>query len=101
MTANCRGDHTRTSWAPAVKAILRLYRTRRARAKGLQGRPRGQPGKAVGHAVGKLTLRDDLAEVWVKATARSLAPRRDTTSVEPLTARGVSDRVFSTSVAPM
>ena len=61
----------------------------------------GQPGKAVGHAVGKLTLRDDLAEVWVKATARSLAPRRDTTSVEPLTARGVSDRVFSTSVAPM
>ena len=63
MTANCRGDHTRTSWAPAVKAILRLYRTRRARAKGLQGRPRGQPGKAVGHAVGKLTLRDDLGEV--------------------------------------
>src|ERR1019366_7908021 len=63
LSLGTAGEATREPHGlPAVKTIPRLYRTRRCTGEMISGPPlSGQPGKAVGHAVGKLTLRHDLA----------------------------------------
>ena len=45
MTANCRGDHTRTSWAPAVKAILRVVPDEASAGERIAGPSQGAAGQ--------------------------------------------------------
>src|ERR1019366_9175204 len=63
LSLGTAGETTREPHGlPAVKTTPRPYRTRRCTGEMISGPPlSGQPGKAVGHAVGKLTLRHDLA----------------------------------------
>src|SRR5260370_13165169 len=64
LSLGTAGEATREPHGlPAVKTIPRSYRTRRCTGEMISGPPlSGQPGKAVGHAVGKLTLRHDLGD---------------------------------------
>src|SRR5258708_31960980 len=69
---NCREDHTRTSWAPSSENNPAIVPDEASTGEMISGPTlSGQPGKAVGHAVGELTLRHDLVARPVVAPGRA------------------------------
>ncbi len=58
---NCPGGHTRISWAPSSENNPAIVPDEASTGEMISGPPQsGQPGNAIGHAVGKLTLRHGL-----------------------------------------